>query len=405
MIGKDRKMNKMKFGLACKRMLAFSLSAMLLLTFCGCNNVVKEQWDVVEQYRLENTTETTAENVDENGDEITTTEALPEQKVLADFMDYSADTLGERVKVPNGYVRVNLEDAEDEETADIEAEDTEATDAESTSESTSESTTEGSVNATVAGATTGASDSGTSAVTTEGTTYPIPDNSKGVTYSIEQFMRQLPVKKQNDKVKLYTGSDKEVQDSYISVLNMRLDDRSLQQRASSIMRLYSEFFWMNQDYDKLSYKIADGFNMEYKKWIEGNRVNFDGTQASWYVEGTTGDSYQSLSSFLDFYFGYSGMESLINASATASVNNIQVGDFFIDKDKQYAAMVVDVAENEDGNKCFLLASGGSPGQDIEILKNPAHTTNGDPWYYASEVTSSFKTPEFELDATSCYHLK
>ena len=386
----------MSLKLACKRMVAFALSSALVLSFCGCNNVIKEQWDVVEQYRLENTTENTAENVDENGNEITTTEALPEQKVLADFMDYSADTLGARVKVPNGYVRVELEDAEEESdiedgTAEDETVTKDTTDAatDTTTDTTTEETTS------VAGA----------EGTTEETTYPVPDNKTGVTYSMAQFMRQLPVKKQNDKVKLYTGEDKEVQDSNIAILNMRLDDRSLQQRASSIMRLYSEYFWMNQEFDKISYKIADGFTMEYQKWIEGNRVSVNGNQASWYTDGATGDSYQSLCSYLDYYFGYSGMESLINASAPASVNNLQVGDFFVDKDKQYAAMVVDVAENEDGNKCFLLASGGTPGQDIEILKNPAHTTNGDPWYYVAEVTSSFKTPEFDLDASACYHLK
>lgn len=400
-------MKKISLKLACKRMLAFTLTAAMMLSFCGCNNVIKEQWDVVEQYRLENTTESTAENVDENGKEITTTEALPEQKTLADFMDYSADTLGARVKVPNGYVRVDLEEDADTSEGDIsETESDEAGgDKDGDTETLTEASTEVSTEATADNsAETTSAGAGTDS-TTEETTYPIPDNSSGVTYSIAQFMRQLPVKKQNEKVKLYTGEDKEVQDSNVAILNMRLDDRSLQQRASSVMRLYSEFFWMNQDFDKLSYKIADGFSLEYKKWIEGNRVSVNGSQASWYTDGTTGDSYQSFCSYLDYYFGYSGMESLINASASASVNNVQVGDFFVDKEKQYAAMVVDVAENEDGNKCFLLASGGTPGQDIEILKNPAHTSNDDPWYYASEVTSSFKTPEFDLDASSCYHLK
>ena len=64
---------------------------------------------------------------------------------------------------------------------------------------------------------------------------------------------------------------------------------------------------------------------------------------------------------------------------------------------------VDVAEDGKGDKCFLLAAGGNPGQDIEVLNNDAHK-NGDPWYYLSEIKDEVKTPEFSFKSRSLYHL-
>lgn len=57
-------------------------------------------------------------------------------------------------------------------------------------------------------------------------------------------------------------------------------------------------------------------------------------------------------------------------------------------------MVVDLAENQQGEKVFLLAQSYMPAQDIQILKNTYD--NMSPWYR----TTAFKklyTPEWTFE--------
>lgn len=394
-----------------KRLLAFILCVCIGWTFCGCN-IIEEQWEVVEKYRKE-----TATTEAPGKEKTTTTEALPEQNVLADFMNYDADTLGERIAVPNGYKRVGAEEEKaskkSSKKTNKKAKKSDATTEEktgnsersTTEEETASTKTTGALSATTqAGAGTSTTEigrtTGESATTNESTTEE-RKNTEGITYTIESFMRSLPVKKQDGKVLLYNGKEKENQESYAAIVNLPLDSKNLQQRASSVMRLYAEYYWMNKNYDNMKYHLNNGFEMDYGKWIDGYRITVNNNTASWYDYGSAGDNYETLLAYLEYYFCYSGMGSLLKESHEASISDISVGDYFIDEKKENAAIVVDVAEDEKGNRCFLLASGGSPGQDIEILKNPAHE---DPWYYVSEIKDTFSTPEFDLKGNSCYHL-
>ena len=425
-----------------KRVAAFVLAVAMVNSLCGCSNIIKEQWEVVEQYRLEHTT---TEQV-EKEEATTTTQQQLVQNELADFINEEEMTLGLRVVTPNGYVRVNWSDAEQEAyqkaiapklarqkteaSGDAEAGSGDAkknasadaasgdsfggTEEETGAGTTAEGGTAGVV--TQPGSTTaiegttgvmegttevaGAMEGTTETVTTEEATTEERVNTSGVTYNIEEFMRSLPVRSKDAKVKLYTKEEKEKQDSHIAIFNLPVDSRNLQQRGSSMMRLYAEYYWTNHDYDNMQYHLLNNFAMEYDRWVKGERLNYQNESFSWFSTAKTGDSYETLLEYLEYYFSYTGMSSLLAESHEADVNTISVGDFFVDEKKENAAMVVDVAVDEDGDRCFLLASGGTPAQEIEILKNPAHE---DPWYYVSELKNTFQTPDFELKNT-CYHL-
>ncbi len=58
----------------------------------------------------------------------------------------------------------------------------------------------------------------------------------------------------------------------------------------------------------------------------------------------------------------------------------------------HVVMIVDMCENEQGEKAFLFAQGYMPAQEFHVLKNPAHEEN--PWYYEGELTGSIRTPEY-----------
>lgn len=400
------------------RVMAFVLAMALVPQLTGCTNVIKEQWQVVEKYRLENTTTEKQEKTEE-----ATTEELPEQVVLADYIDESGDTLGLRVIVPNGYKRVGeatteaeksgkkaakskttKQDSKDATTKEPAA--TTTTEQTTTSEASAVSTTQVSAYGAASSDAAGVTIQGDSATTENGETTEATTearvNTSGEVYTMAQAMRTLPVKKAGEEVMLYTGAKKEKQDSYIAILDLPLDKGNLQQRSSTIMRLYGEYFWMNRDYDNLGFSLLSNFNMDYNKWITGNRLAAGNGTFGWYEDSDNGDTYDNFLEYMQYYFKYTGMDSLLAASKETKAENISVGDFFTDEKKENAAMVVDVAEDSEGDRCFLLASGGSPAQDMEILKNPAHE---DPWYYVSELKDTFETPEFTLSKKLCYHLK
>ena len=82
---------------------------------------------------------------------------------------------------------------------------------------------------------------------------------------------------------------------------------------------------------------------------------------------------------------------------------IQVGDIFIrGASPGHVVMVVDLCENKDGKKAFLLAQGFMPAQEFHVLKNDAH--EDDPWYYEEEVTFPFQTPQYTFEEGSLRHL-
>ena len=393
---------KQKFS----RVMAFVLVMALVPQVTGCTNVIKEQWQVVEKYRLENTTTEKQEKTEE-----ATTEELPEQVVLADYIDESGDTLGLRVIVPNGYKRVGEATTEAKKSGKkatksktTEQDSKDATTKEPAATTTTEqaTTSETSAFSTTQAYTYGAASSDAAGVTSEdSTTTEARVNTSGEVYTMAQAMRTLPVKKAGEEVMLYTGAKKEKQDSYIAIFDLPLDKGNLQQRSSTIMRLYGEYFWMNRDYDNLGFALLSNFNMDYNKWIAGKRLAAGNGTFGWYEGGDNGDTYDNFLEYMQYYFKYTGMDSLLAASKETKAENISVGDFFLDEKKENAAMVVDVAEDSEGDRCFLLASGGSPAQDMEILKNPAHE---DPWYYVSELKDTFETPEFTLSKKLCYHL-
>lgn len=66
-------------------------------------------------------------------------------------------------------------------------------------------------------------------------------------------------------------------------------------------------------------------------------------------------------------------------------------------------MILDICENADGKKAFLLGQGYMSAQEFHVLKNPLH--EGDPWYYEEEVIYSFMTPEYTFSEGSLRRLE
>lgn len=213
------------------------------------------------------------------------------------------------------------------------------------------------------------------------------------------FIRNLPLKEAGSEVLLYDGLPKVIQDAHTAVFDLDIGDRDLQQCADSVIRIYAEYYWSIGAYNEIAFELTNGFLMEYSMWRDGNRLVVNGNETHWSKTADYDDSYENFRKYLDIVFAYAGTLSLSEECDRISLDKILPGDMFLEGGSPgHCVLVADVAEDKDGNRCFLLAEGYMPAQDFHVLKNPLHPE--DPWYYASEITYPFKTPLWTFDEGS-----
>lgn len=219
--------------------------------------------------------------------------------------------------------------------------------------------------------------------------------------SFASFVRRYPLKKEGSKVRLYNKKKKDNQDAHAAVFKLPIENEDLQQCADSVIRMYAEYFWSTKQYERISFQFADGFQAEYVKWRDGFRIQPGGPSGTVWVGGGNAydDSYANFKKYIRMVFAYSSTISLQRESRKTSMKKLQAGDIFIQAGSPgHVAMVVDVCENEEGKKAFLLAQGFMPAQEFHLLKNPAHEE--DPWYYEEEMAYPFETPEYTFEKGS-----
>lgn len=211
--------------------------------------------------------------------------------------------------------------------------------------------------------------------------------------SFAEFLRQYPLKPAGAKVLLYDGSEKSNQDDHVAVFALPIEEYDLQQCADSVMRIYAEYFWATEQYDRIQFHFTNGFLAEYTKWRDGYRISVNGNNVSWIKSKSKDASYECFVRYLRSVFCYAGTLSMEKESEPTTLQKLKAGDVFLyGGNPGHVVMVADVCENEQGEKAFLLAQGYMPAQEFHLLKNDAHPE--DPWYYEAEVTYPFHTPEY-----------
>ncbi len=220
---------------------------------------------------------------------------------------------------------------------------------------------------------------------------------------LQDYLRKYPLKEAGSPVLLYDGSKKGNQKAHAAVFALPIENEDLQQCADSIMRMYTEYFWNTGQHDRIGFHFVNGFYLEYKKWRDGYRVQVDGNNTKWVQSAKYDDSYENLKKYLRMAFAYAGTLSMESESSEISLQEIQAGDVFLEGGSPgHVVMVVDVCEDAQGKKAFLLAQGYMPAQEFHLLVNPLH--EDDPWYYETEVEYPLQTPEYVFSEGSLRRL-
>ncbi|MBC8754880.1 DUF4846 domain-containing protein [Kordia sp. YSTF-M3] len=202
------------------------------------------------------------------------------------------------------------------------------------------------------------------------------------------YLRNLPLKAFNSTVKYFDGREKYNNNVYISVVDMEIGTRDLQQCADAVMRLRGEYLFAQKRLNDIHFNfLSDGKPRYFKKYANGDH------------------SYKKFRKYMNYIFAYANTASLRKElSKVTDIKDIQVGDVFIQQGNPFghAVIVVDVAKNELGEKIFMLAQSYMPAQETQILVNKQNSKLS-PWYKAKKGT--LHTPEWTFESTDLRRFK
>ncbi len=298
---------------------ALILASIMLLLLTSCTDNFNNENNIDESKKTTNETVKASEKIDLQD------EAIPVAKNVEELINKSGSTVGERIKVPEGFERINVE-----------------------------------------------------------------NDSYG------QYLRNLPVKPDGEKIKLYNG-DVTNKDVHVAVLDIDVGERDLQQCADAAIRLRAEYLYGQGLYKRIHFNFTNGFNADYLNWMNGNRIVIDGNKTYWTKKTQYSNEYSSFRKYLDMVFAYAGTLSLSEEMKNETIENMQIGDLFLKgATPGHAVIIMDMAKDKKtGEKIFLLAQSYMPAQDIHILKNPENEQLS-PWYSVN-FGEVLRTPEWTFD--------
>jgi len=214
---------------------------------------------------------------------------------------------------------------------------------------------------------------------------PVPDGyhrSVAGANSFGEYLRHVTLKTDNDTVFQYDGVPKYPQDVHHAILTIDVGKRDLQQCADAVMRLRGEYLFANKRYDEIHFNfLSDGKPRYYKDHAD------------------SAHSHKSFRKYMDYIFSYANTASLKKEMRSVAVNEMQIGDVFIQRGAPFghAVIVVDMAANSKGEKLFMIAQSFMPAQEIHILKNFTETQLS-PWY-SLDFGVTLSTPQWLFNAT------
>ncbi len=176
--------------------------------------------------------------------------------------------------------------------------------------------------------------------------------------SFGAWLRKFPLKGSRT-VFLYNGTLKRNQAAAFAVLDISTGSKDLQQCADAVMRLRAEYLKEAGLWQAIAFYDNNG--KAYTPPRAANRTAFD--------------------QYLERVFSYCGTLSLEKQLHKAPAGSQpEPGDVYIHGGSPgHAALVVDVAENDRGDRILLLMNSYMPAQDMHIVVNP--TEKGiNPWF-------------------------
>lgn len=226
--------------------------------------------------------------------------------------------------------------------------------------------------------------------------FPLPKGYERINKNVAfaEYLRSLKLHPIEHDVHYFDGTTKSREGIYCSVVDLPIGKRDRHQCADAVMNVRAHYFYIAQEYDKIHFNFTNGFRADYSKWREGHRIKVSGNDVSYYQTNNESESYESFLSYLQKVYCYAGTYSLNKELVKKDLNTIEPGNVFIKGGfPGHAVIVLDVIENKEGDRKFMLAQSYMPAQELQILINPA-SDEISPWYSLNEIKDKVYTPEW-----------
>ena len=203
-----------------------------------------------------------------------------------------------------------------------------------------------------------------------------------------EFLRGQKLLPDGSPILLYNGEEAAIQAWNAGVLELSVGDRDLQQCADAALRLRCEYLYSIGEYDKINYHLTNGDEFPYSKWREGYRLEVNGNTTRMVKTAKPDGSYEAFYDYMQVLFNYASTRSLYPESEVVPLRDIQVGDIFIFSGSPgHCVIVMDVCENELGEKAILVGQGNMPAQQVHIICTPG---TDQPWLFLNEIWGRIK---------------
>ncbi|MDP9078386.1 MAG: DUF4846 domain-containing protein [Bacteroidota bacterium] len=184
--------------------------------------------------------------------------------------------------------------------------------------------------------------------------------------SFAAYLQSLPLKPIGTQTKTYRGEVARTDVYTAAVVDMSVGNQDLQQCADAVMRLRGEYLYQQKAYKAITFNFVSGFKCDYIHYANGYRYHND----RWVLKAKKDYSYPAFIRYMELVFSYAGTLSLEKElHPVTNSDELKAGDVFIHGGSPgHCFIVMDVVENDQHQKQFLLAQSFMPAQNIQVLQ-------------------------------------
>ena len=143
-----------------------------------------------------------------------------------------------------------------------------------------------------------------------------------------------------------------------------------------VVRLYAEYTWEKNKSHKLRLPLPGGYWLAWENWRQGYRPIFMGIDVQQLRVSNPDSTYNAFNKYLNTIFNASHTQQFYHAYQPIDRRNVKIGDFIVKKGtKGHTVMIVDMAQNNNGDLIALIGNGDTPACQFFLL----NSVNGNPW--------------------------
>jgi hypothetical protein len=203
--------------------------------------------------------------------------------------------------------------------------------------------------------------------------FDVPDGFHRIKVHPESYanwLRNLPLLPQGSPVLDYRGKEKlSANDTTLAaIIDYNIHGKKLEQCMDIIIRFRAEYLFSKHQYSDIQFYLPGNYTLTWTDWMNGFRPHYKGIQVTLIKTHPVDSSRTSFDQYLTEIFYHSYTQTAYYAYRPIKPDDIQIGDFFVKKGKKgHAVLVVDLAEDDHGNRIALIGHGDTPARQFHIL--------------------------------------